>query len=124
MRLSVRRPVLMFLLASALATGSACNNNATTTTTPTTTPTTFSVTETFSGTLNARGAASFSFAVQAAGTVSATLTTLTDTVNSDNVPPTIGISLGPWNGTSCANQTGVFTDNAAQGAAIAGTVNE
>jgi len=36
--------------------------------------------------------------------------------------PNIGISLGSWDGTGCAVQTGVFNDSSSVGASIAGTV--
>jgi hypothetical protein len=122
-----RRSFLPFLLATVVAAGSACNNSSTTTGTTTTTstatsPTTFSVTETFTGSLTNNSAQSYSFTVQAAGTVLVTLTTLSDSVDSTITAPGVGLSLGTWNGTSCAVQTGIFTDNAGQGAAIAGTV--
>jgi hypothetical protein len=125
MRLRVRRSFVPFLLVSVLATGSACNNTSTTTpttTTTTSTTTAFSVTETFTGSLTTNGAASYSFTAQNSGTVFVTLTTLTDSVNSGTTPPAVGVSLGTWNGTSCAVQTGIFTDNAGAGASIAGTV--
>jgi hypothetical protein len=124
MRLRVRRSIVPFLLVAVLATGSACNNNSTTTTptTPTSPSTPFSVTDTFTGTLTTNGAASYSFTVQSSGTVFVTLTTLTDSVSSGVTPPAVGVSLGTWNGTSCAVQTGIFTDNAGAGAAISGSV--
>lgn len=125
MRLRVSRSFASFLLAAVLATGAACKSNSTdTTTTPTTpTPTTFTVTETFTGTLATSGAASYSFTAQTSGTIFVTLTTLTDSVDSSLVPPAVGISLGTWNGTSCATNFGIFTDNADQGAAIGGLVS-
>ncbi len=123
MRLRVRRSLVPFLLAGVLATVSACSNSSTTTapTTPSS-PIGFTVTETFTGTLTTSGAASYSFTAQNAGTVFVTLTAVTDSVDSSITPPAVGVSLGTWNGTSCAVQTGIFTDNAGQGAAIAGTV--
>jgi len=54
------------------------------------------VTETFSGSLNVNGARTHSFAVDRAGTVSATVKTLSDSA------ATMGISLGTWNGVACA----------------------
>ena len=119
----VRRPLLYGLLAAVVWAGSACNNNTdTTSTSPTTPSTSFTATETFTGALEKNGAQSYSFTVSTIGTVFVTLTTLTDSINPDNVPPTVGISLGTWNGTSCAVNYGIFTDAAGQGAAIAGTV--
>jgi hypothetical protein len=124
MRLGVGRQFVPFLLAAVLATVSACNNNTTVTTpgSPTTPSTGFNVTETFTGSLMTNGAASYSFTSQSSGTVFVTLTTLTDSVDSSITVPAVGISLGTWNGTSCAVQTGIFTDTAGSGAAIAGTV--
>lgn len=58
-------------------------------------PTPVSVTETFSGTLTVNGAQTHRFTVDRAGTVSASLKTLsTDAV-------TLGVSLGTWNGAAC-----------------------
>ena len=118
----VSRSLICGLLAACVAAGSACSND-TTDTTPTTTPSTsFTATETMTGTLEKAGAQSYSFTVGAVGTVTVTLTTLADSVNSGNIPPTVGISLGTWNGTSCAVNFGIFTDAAGQGATIAGNV--
>jgi hypothetical protein len=81
--------VVMTLLAAA------CGSDTPTTPTPTTPQ---QVTDTFSGTLNRNGAMNHPFSVSAAGTVTATLTGLSDEST------TIGLSLGIWNGTSCAVQ--------------------
>lgn len=124
MRSVVRRQFLPLLLAAVLAGAAGCDsNNDTTTGGTTTTPTTtFQTTETFTGTLTTNGAASYSFTVTAAGTVYVTLTALSDSANPSATPPTVGLSLGTWNGTSCSVQTGIFTDTAAVNASIAGTV--
>jgi len=124
MRLS--RLFVPFLLAATVATGAACNNNSTdtsSTSTTTTSPSTaFTVTETFSGTLTTNSAQSYSFSASTSGTVYLTLTTLTDAVNSGTTTPPVGISMGTWNGTACAVQTGIFSDEAGAGASIGGTV--
>ena len=117
----VRRPLLVLVLGAALAAGSACNNNTTSTTT-TTPPSTFLATETFTGTLMRNGAASYSFSVTSAGTVTVTLKAVADTVNPDAPPPNVGISLGTWDGAACSVQTGIFTDSASVGASVSGTV--
>ena len=127
MRSGVRRLVrhvfLLPVLLVAIA-GSACDDNADATTDPgTTTPTDFTVTETFNGTLFKNGAASYSFSIQRAGTITVTLKSLTDTVNSTLPAPNVGMSLGSWDGTACSVQTGIFTDAASVNASIAGTVN-
>lgn len=64
--------------------------------TPTTPTTPTQITESFSGTLNVNGARTHNFTVERAGQVSAQLKTLSDQA------ATLGISLGTWNGQSCA----------------------
>jgi hypothetical protein len=117
----MRRQVLALLLTVATAGAVGCDDsNAVNTTPGGTTPSGFTVTETFTGTLTTNGAQSFSFSTAAAGTVYVTLTALTDPLA--GTLPTVGVSLGTWNGTSCSVQTGIFTDTASANAAIAGTV--
>ena len=122
MRREVRRQICALLLTAAATMGAAgCDDSNTTTTTGgTTTPTGFTVTETFTGTLEKNGAQSYSFSTSAAGTVYVTLTTLSDPLGT--TVPAVGLSLGTWNGTSCSVQTGIFTDSASTNASIAGTV--
>ena len=98
------------LLLGALLTTSACGDNAATPTTPTSPPPP-TITETFSGSINRNGAATHTFLAQAAGTVTATLTTL-----SPEGTEAIGLSLGTWNGTAC--QIVIANTAAAQGAVI------
>jgi hypothetical protein len=88
----------------------ACTGNGSTS--PSTTPPA-QVNDTFSGALNQNGALSFTFAVAAAGTLTATLTA----VGSDS-PPKIGLSLGTWNGSSCS--VVIANDNATVGTAMQG----
>jgi hypothetical protein len=64
--------------------------------TPTTPTEPTQITETFSGTLNVNGARTHNFTVDRAGQVSAQLKTLSDQA------ATVGVSLGTWNGQSCA----------------------
>lgn len=122
MRSVVRSSLLAIVVAGGVALTSACDKNSTSDTTTPTSPTTFQVTETFGGTLVKNGAASYSFSAAAAGTVTVTLTKVTDTVDATLPAPNIGISLGSWDGTACAVQTGIFTDSASQGASINGAV--
>ena len=96
------------LLLGALLMTSACGDDAETPTTPTPTAPP-SITETFSGSINRNGAATHTFLAQAAGTVTATLTTLAGS-------EAIGLSIGTWNGTSC--QIVIANTAAAQGAVI------
>jgi hypothetical protein len=112
------RRVIPGLLLLALVTGVAgCNdsNNVTTPTTTTTTTTTPTTTETFNGTLNMNGAQTFPFTAGAAGTVTATLTTV-----GPDATVAIGLALGSWTGSAC--QVSIANDPAVQGAPVPGTV--
>lgn len=103
------RSTRLKLLVVALAVGFvACNNN-TPTTPSTSSPAT--TTDTFTGDLTVNGAKTFTFTTQAAGTVTATLTTV-----SPDSTVAIGVALGTWNGTAC--QLVVANDNAVQGAVV------
>ena len=105
----MKRTMLAALLATTLS-AAACGDSSPTTPTPT--PPT-AVTDTFSGTLNRNGAANYAFSVSAAGTVTATLSALSDAATP------VGMSLGVWNGTACA----ISIDNAAatQGTSLFGS---
>lgn len=98
------------LLAVTLS-AAACSKS---TTAPTTTTTATNVTDTFNGTLNRNGATNFQFSVSAAGFVYATLTSVADGTT------VVGLSLGTWNGTSCA--VVLANDQAAQGTTVTGSV--
>jgi len=98
-------------LMAVVLSASACSNNTTTAPT-TTTPATFS--DTFTGTLNRNGATNFQFSVAAAGSVYATLTSVADSTS------VVGVSLGTWNGVSCAIV--LANDAAIQGTTITGSV--
>jgi hypothetical protein len=113
----MRRLIPGLLVFAVVAAGAAgCNdNNNTTVTNPTPTPTPTIVTEVFSGSLNMNGATTFPFSATAGGTVTVTLTTL-----SPDATLPIGLSLGTWTGSAC--QVVIANDNAAQTAAISGTV--
>ncbi len=80
-------------LAVLAAAAASCGDGTTTTPTPTVPPT---LTDTYSGTLNRNGAASYSFTMSQSGDVQATLTSL-----APNATLLVGLSLGTWNGVSC-----------------------
>ena len=109
------RPAILLLAVMAAAAGCNDNNNVTTPTTTTTTTTTATTTETFSGTLNMNGAVTYPFTAGTAGTITATLTTV-----SPDATVAIGLSLGSWTGSSC--QISIANDAATQTAIVTGTV--
>jgi len=76
-----------------------------------------SITETFTGTLAANGAASHVFTATGSGTVTLTLTSLT--LASGAAPPVIGISLGGVSSLACTAV--VSRDTAVPGESITGT---
>jgi hypothetical protein len=106
------------LLIPVLAAMAACggNSSATTPTTPSVLPTV--LTETFTGTLSHNSAYTHPFSVTDAGTVSVFLISSADTVNPDNNAIPLGVSLGTWNGASCAIV--IANDNIAPGSSITG----
>lgn len=101
------------LLALAALGVAGCDDETPPPTTPTPPAT---VTESFSGTLNRNGAATFAFTVGATGQVTATLTTLTAAEGTR-----VGLSLGNWNGTTC--QVVLANDSAVQGTLVTGTMS-
>ena len=99
----------LVLLAVAMTTAACTREDPFLPTDPTpVTPTT----DTFSGTITRNGATTHDFAVNAAGSVTATLTTVTDP------ELMIGLALGTWNGTSC--QLVIVNDRAKQGLGVVG----
>ena len=112
----MHRVFLRELLIFAVLLTAACSSNNATTTTPTpTTP--VAITETFVGTLAPNQLAhTHTFAVPNAGTVTATLSSLTP-----DTTLVIGLSLGTWNGTAC--QVVLANDQATQGTTITGTIS-
>jgi hypothetical protein len=90
------------LVVGVAGAASACddNNNFSTPTGPTTPPTVQS--ETFSGTLLKNAAYTHPFTVTDAGDVSVFLLQSVDPAHPDNNAIPIGVSLGTWNGISCA----------------------
>jgi len=113
----MRRLIPGILLVALVAGVAGCDDNTPTTPTTPNTPTTpgATTTETFSGTLNLNGAQTFPFTAGAGGTIAATLTA----VGPDATVP-IGLSIGPWSGSTCA--TAISNDSATQGTIVTGTV--
>ena len=111
MRRSTHLTLMAIVAIVGAVTFGACNN--TTPVTPTTTPAP-TTTDTFNGTLNPNGARIFPFTVQAAGTLTATLTTVTP-----DSTIVVGLDLGTWNGTAC--QIIIANANAVQGAVVTGS---
>ncbi len=109
------RPIASLLTLLALTVAAAgCGSNAATATSPTDPVPTVEV---FSdATLNRNGARVHPFAVQAPGTVTATLTTL-----DPDATVLIGLGLGTWNGVAC-NIT-IANDSATQGTVLIGTAS-
>jgi len=97
MRRWFKRLLLVPLIGLAAACGS---NNSSSVTTPTPLPTV--LTETFSGTLGKNSAFTHPFTVTDSGTVAVFLVSSADPAHPDNNGIPLGVSLGTWNGTSCA----------------------
>ena len=97
-----RQSCRSLLLVPVLGLAAACggSNNANLPTGPSTPPT--PITLTFSGTLSRNSAYTHPFSVTDAGDVSVFLITSADTVNPANNAIPLGVSLGTWNGASCA----------------------
>jgi hypothetical protein len=95
----------------------ACGSDNNTPTTPTTPTTPVTTTETFTGTLTVNGAITHVFLVGAAGTVTVQLTAIDPSTS-----PTIGVSIGTWNGTACSVSSGIFNDAAALNAIVTAQV--
>ena len=109
-----RIPSFTLLAATIVLTGAACGDD-----TPTgpSAPEPVEITETFPseapGTLTRNGGVTHAFAVQQAGTITVSLTTLTPEGS------LVGLALGSFNGTSCS-QT-IVKDDATQNTSIIGT---
>lgn len=111
----IRRLALISALALMAVGTAACDDDGTTTPTTPTTPTT-SVTETFAGSININGAASFTFPTGAAGQVTATLRSITPISTIQ-----LALALGTWNGANC--QVVLTNDRASQGGTLVGNVS-
>lgn len=117
MRLSSRFATALFVVALPALGAAGCDNTTDTTSSlaSTTTPSTL-ITETFSGTISKNGAATFNFAATAAGTVTATLKSI-----SPDTAAVMGLSLGTWNGTAC--QAVIANDAATQFITVTGATS-
>jgi len=106
----------VLLLVAVAGLGAACGQKDPFLPTGPTTPPTVQ-TETFSGTLTKNSAYTHPFVVGDAGDVSVFLIRSTDAAQPDNTV-SLGVSLGTWNGTSCAIV--IANDNVSQGSSISG----
>jgi len=104
-------PRVLLMLATLLPLV-GCGDDTPDTPTQPTPPT---VTDTFSGTLNANSGRTHQFAAAASGDVTATLTSL-----APDSALRIGVSLGTWNGAAC--QIIVANDNATQSSQVVGRI--
>lgn len=111
----LRRLALIPAVALVAVAISACDSGDTDTPTTPTDPTP-TVTETFAGSINANGAATFTFPTSAAGQVTATLRTITPVSTIQ-----LSLSLGTWNGINC--QVILTNDRASEGGSIIGNVS-
>jgi len=109
MRLFLLRAVLVLPLEGGAW---ACGNN----TTPTAPTDPTLTTEEFSGTVTVNGAVTHNFYSTSTGSVTATLTAL-----APESTTTIGLSLGTWNGASCA--VVIANDQAVLTSIVTGTVS-
>ncbi len=81
-----------------------------------TTPTPNPVTEVFTGTLTVNGGVTHTFSAAGPGSLTATLTNIVPDEN-----PTVGFSVGTWNGASCA--VVIRQDAAVRTSVLVGNVN-
>jgi len=107
-----RRALLVPVLGIAAA---CCQKDPFLPTGPSTPPTVRS--DTFSGVLTKNSAYTHPFAVGDAGDVSVFLIVSADAAHPDTTVP-IGVSLGTWNGASCAIV--IANDNVSQGSSLIG----
>lgn len=111
----MRRPLSRIALLALLALSpAACGEDSPTT--PTSTPTVTTITETYTGTLQRNGGLTFTFNNSAAGTLTASLTSVDpDTTTS------IGLAIGTWSPNQFACQIILANDAAFEGATVVGT---
>lgn len=101
--------ITLALLAAAMLAGCSNDNSSPTAATPPT-----AINDVFSGTLTLNGATTYPFAVQQTGTVTVSVTTVSDPA------AIIGVSLGTWN-SNASCQIIITNDRAVQGTAVIGT---
>jgi len=105
----MRRSVCLVLFGCALAAVASGCEEPVTPTIPTAEP----ITTTIPGSVSVNGGQTTNFVVSTAGSVVATLTSLTPDADA-----TVGFALGTFNGTAC--QTVIVNDTAYQGAILIG----
>ena len=108
------RSIARTLLLAAVVMAGGCDED----TTPTTPTPPAMTTETFNGTVTVNGAQTHSFTTQAAGSLTATLTTIGPASS-----VTIGLSLGIFTPSLNSCQIVVANDAAAQGTRVTGSVS-
>jgi hypothetical protein len=101
------------LLVAALAMFGCGDDPVDTPTVPTPQP----VTEIFTGRLTVNGGVTHPFSASTAGSLTATLTNIAPDDN-----PTVGLSLGTWNGSACA--VVISNDAVVRTTTVIGTVNQ
>jgi hypothetical protein len=109
------RSIARTLLLMAVVTMAAGCDDQITPTTPTPAP---KVTDTYTGTLTVNGAQTQSFTTQAAGSLTATLTTL-----APDSTVTVGLSLGIFTPSTNNCQIVVANDAVVQGSRVTGSVS-
>jgi hypothetical protein len=116
MRSSIFRRLTVVSAIALMALGTtACDSGDDTTPTTPTLPTP-NVTETFAGSININGAATFTFPTTSGGAVNASLRALTPDSTIQ-----VSLALGTWNGVNC--QVVLNNDRASQGGSITGNVS-
>ena len=116
MRSSIFRRLAVVSVIALIALGTTACDSGDDNTPTTPTPPTPNVTETFAGSININGAATFTFPTGSAGTVNATLRDLTPVSTVQ-----VSLSLGTWNGVNC--QVVLNNDRASEGGSITGSVS-
>jgi hypothetical protein len=113
----MKRPGVKALALGLALLGAACGGSSSSTTATTTAPTTTLSTETFTGTVAARGSAVHGFTTAATGAVTVVLTAASP-------PPTVvmGVGIGTPNGSACPLLSGASTNTAAGGGPAPGIV--
>ena len=109
----MRRSLIAWAAALVLTCAGAAGCEDTNPANPSNPPNLPNVADTFTGTLNRNGAATFNFIVQGSGLVRLTLSKVTP----DNTIA-VGLSMGTWNGTSCAIV--ISNDNAVESTTVLG----
>jgi hypothetical protein len=116
----MRRLLLRVLILIPVAgIASACGSSNSSSTTPIGPSLPTVLTETFSGTLTHNAAYTHPFSVTAGGNVTVFLISSANAANSTDNQIPLGVSLGTWNGASCAIV--IANDNVSPGSSITGT---